>query len=175
MKNVNIYIVIVVCFFVWLLCGTTAYSGEETTIATEYGRTTGIEGIAHTGDGESYSARRIGVQRDGWELSLVEIGCRTVEGNYKLKSIGVQRHWTATYKFLYADLGLGLRLSEKDKRTPWLCHKHLLSDFSGGFGAKMDFSFGSVQVGYTLRHFSAPGDDTGMNLDSLTLMFKGVF
>ena len=132
-----------------------------------FGQDTCLHSISHTDSGDSYTMQEVAVKLESnFEFSLVnhEYNIRGIK-SFDCVSFGIIYHWTWEHKWIYADLGLGFRYAEKNKDIKWLMHKHLLADFSGSIGIK----YKCLKLGYTLRHFSAPGSDTGMNLDQITL------
>ena len=143
----------------------------EVTVSS--GQDTCIHSINHTVDGDSYTMQEIAIRMDNnFEFSLVnhEYSIRGTR-DFNCISFGIIKHWTWTHKWIYADLGLGFRYAEKNKDIKWLMYKHLVADFSGSVGVK----YKCLKLGYTLRHFSCPGSDTGMNLDQITLTLEVPF
>ena len=142
-------------------------------VSYSVGKATKLTRISHVDPGETYAMQEIAIRLDSnFEFSLVnhEYFIRGID-DFDCISFGIIYHWTWNYKWLFADLGLGFRYAEKNRDIKWLMHKHLLADFSGSVGVK----YKCLKLGYTLRHFSAPGSDTGMNLDQVTITMEVPF
>ena len=165
------YIILIFTVFIIMLLCVIYVDAAEVSVST--GQDTVIHSINHTNGGDSYAMKEIALRLDSnWEFSLVnhEYSIQGID-DFNTVSFGIIKHWTWEHKWLYADLGLGFRYAEKDKRIKWLRHKHLVADFSGSTGIQ----YKCLKFGYTLRHFSCPGSDTGMNIDELTLTFNYQF
>ncbi len=165
------YIVLLISIVFWL--GVLAVVADAAEVAINTGQDTVLHSINHTKPGDSYAIKEIAVRLDNnFEFSLVDHEYK-IEGlrDFSCVSFGIIYHWTWESKWLYADLGLGFRYAEKNRDIKWLMHKHLVADFSVGIGVK----YKCLKLGYTLRHFSCPGSDTGMNLDQVTLTMEVKF
>ena len=169
MKNITF----ILCIFwlivvAYLLYAPTINAAEE--VSYSYGKDTFIHSINHTDSGDSYAMHEVAVRFDNnFEFSLInhEYNIHGID-NFDTVSFGIIQYWTYEWEWFYTELGIGFRYAERNRNIKWLMHKHLLADFSGAVGIK----YKNIKLAYKLRHFSAPGSDTGQNLDQITGMLE---
>jgi len=86
--------------------------------------------------------------------------------DFNCLSFGSKLHFFKDYKWLFADIGAGFRLTEFDERNELLADSYLLGDLSFSVGIKKEFEKFDVKLSYTLQHLSVPWrHDKGLNYD----------
>ena len=171
MMHLKDYLICILVVLIIILGGAMQVDAADLSVSS--GQATRIHSINHTHNGDSYSMKSAALRlKSNWEFSLVEHEYDIDDANFTTMSVGAAYHWVfKPVKWGFIDLGLGFRYAEKDRRIKWLMHKHLVADFSGSVGVE----YKGLKLAYTLRHFSCPGSDTGMNLDEFTFTINYQF
>lgn len=145
------------------------------------GKTTFINKFQHTKADENYSIATVSEQYKDIEFNFNSIYCNIGDEVFGTHSFGAKYHFTKRWKYFVADLGIGLAITEIDRRNKWLANSWLLGDVNAGFGVRKEFqtwdgNTGNVELMYNLQHLSVPGrGDRGMNFDTISLGIEILF
>ena len=162
MKNIVLFLMLI------LICGCTTFTGYV-------GIPTSLHHLSYKGIDNTYSIAEVGqANKNNWEFNMAEMFYKVDGKDFQTFAVGVKKRFVARYGLAYANIGFGARLTETDRRNPWLAHSNLLADVSCGVGISKQYSTWEFDLGYRLQHLSVPWqNDIGLNLDGI--QFKVVY
>ena len=152
-----------------ILLGVLLMSCAGDNVRISYGIPTCIKSIKHIDNNDTYRMLSISEQQGNWETNLNYNSYYVNRDKFSTFSFGVKYHLTKQIGWFIIDGGIGLRLTEKDKRNAWLAHSNILGDLSLSTGIKKDFESFSLECLYSLEHLSVPfRHDKGLNYDMVS-------